>query len=77
MVFALNQSNPTGIGLKKDLDTVTGFSLNCTFQRLIVLLHGKMSVDEIEDEYLRKFVSSQRLLRTDHPEFLKKIRQLI
>ena len=75
--MSLHLQQPNRNGVKKDLDIVTGFSLNCTFQRLIVLLHGKMSVDEIEDEYLRKFVSSQRLLRTDHPEFLKKIRQLI
>ena len=75
--MSLHLQQPNRNGVKKDLDIVTGFSLNCTFQRLIVLLHGKMSVDEIEDEYLRKFVSSQRLLRTDHPEFLKKIRQLV
>ena len=75
--MSLHLQQPNRNGVKKDLDIVTGFSLNCTFQRLIVLLHGKMSVDEIEDEYLRKFVSSQRVLRTDHPEFLKKIRQLI
>ena len=75
--MSLHLQQPNRNGVKKDLAIVTGFSLNCTFQRLIVLLHGKMSVDEIEDEYLRKFVSSQRVLRTDHPEFLKKIRQLI
>ena len=75
--MSLHLQQPNRNGVKKDLDIVTGFSLNCTFQRLIVLLHGKMRVDEIEDEYLRKFVYSQRLLRTDHPEFLKKIRQLI